>query len=88
MLKLLAGAFEKAQWCSLDPVCGEHEGQGPDLLNKAACHGCILVPEPSCPYGNVLLDRTFIKGSMDGDGEAMPSLLEVAEQVIGGSMNE
>ena len=58
----LARAFEVANWCSLDPVCGGHEGQGPGLLNGAACQACALVPEPSCQYGNVLLDRTFIKG--------------------------
>ena len=62
-LRLLTGAFEAAAWCSLDPVCSEQEGHGLDLLNRAACHACALVPEPSCPYGNVLLDRGFVKGA-------------------------
>ena len=62
-LRLLTGAFEAADWCSLDPVCSEQEGHGPDLLNRAACHACALVPETSCQYGNVLLDRAFIKGA-------------------------
>ena len=62
-LRLLTGAFEAAAWCSLDPVCSEQEGHGPDLLNRAACHACALVPETSCPYGNVLLDRGFVKGA-------------------------
>ena len=62
-LRLLTGAFEAAAWCSLDPVCSEQEGHGPDLLNRAACHACALVPETSCPYGNVLLDRGFVKGT-------------------------
>jgi hypothetical protein len=61
-LSLLAGVFDHAKWCSLDPVCGEHEGQGPGLLNRAACHACALVPEPSCAYGNILLDRAFVRG--------------------------
>ena len=61
-LRLLTGAFEAASWCSLDPVCGEQEGHGPDLLNRAACHACALLPEPSCPHGNVLLDRVFVGG--------------------------
>lgn len=61
-LPLLSSVFEHAEWCSLDPVCSEHQGQGPSLLNRAACHACALVPEPSCAYGNVLLDRIFIKG--------------------------
>ena len=63
-LRLLTGAFEAAAWCSLDPVCAEQEGHGPDLLNRAACHACVLVPETSCSFGNVLLDRTFVKGAM------------------------
>ena len=62
-LRLLTGAFEAASWCSLDPVCSEQEGHGPDLLNRAACHACALLPETSCPYGNVLLDRVFVKGA-------------------------
>ena len=62
-LRLLTGAFEAATWCSLDPVCAEQEGHGPDLLNRAACHACALVPETSCAYGNVLLDRVFVKGA-------------------------
>ena len=62
-LRLLTRAFESAAWCSLDPVCSEQEGHGPDLLNRAACHACALVPETSCAYGNVLLDRAFVKGS-------------------------
>ena len=66
-LRLLAGAFEAADWCSLDPVCAGQDGHGPDLLNRAACHACALVPETSCAYGNVLLDRTFIRG----DGAAI-----------------
>ncbi len=65
-LRLLTAAVEAAGWCSLDPVCGEREGHGPGLLNGAACHACALVPEPSCAYGNVLLDRTFVAGDADG----------------------
>ena len=61
-LTLLLRALEHAHWCSLDPVCSEHEGQGPGLLNRAACHACTLVPEPACEYGNTLLDRGFVKG--------------------------
>ena len=61
-LTLLSRIFDHAEWCSLDPVCAEHQGQGPGLLNKAACHACALIPEPCCAYGNVLLDRLFIRG--------------------------
>ena len=65
-LRLLTGAFDAAAWCSLDPVCSEREGHGPDLLNRAACHACALVPETSCAHGNVLLDRVFVKGAAPG----------------------
>jgi len=61
-LRILSRALEHARWCSLDPVCSEHDGQGPGLLNRSACHACTLVPEPACEYGNTLLDRGFIKG--------------------------
>lgn len=71
-LLLLSSVFDHAEWCSLDPVCSEHGGQGPSLLNRAACHACALIPEPSCAYGNVLLDRTFIKGDV---ATGIPSFL-------------
>ena len=74
-LRLLTRAFEAADWCSLDPVCQEQEGHGPDLLNRAACHACALVPETSCPYGNVLLDRGFVKGA----APHVPPFLDAAE---------
>lgn len=66
-LGILSRALEHARWCSLDPVCSEHDGQGPELLNRAACHACTLVPEPACEHGNALLDRCFVKGD-DNDG--------------------
>lgn len=73
-LRLLTSAFEAAAWCSLDPVCAEQEGHGPDLLNRAACHACVLVPETSCDFGNVLLDRSFVKGAAN-----LPAYLGFAE---------
>lgn len=66
-LLLLSSVFDHAEWCSLDPVCSEHSGQGPHMLNRAACHACSLIPEPSCAYDNILLDRTFIKGDVATD---------------------
>jgi len=58
--KLMINAIEKAKWCSLDPVCMESRGQGPDACNLAACHNCSLVAETSCENGNRLLDRTLL----------------------------
>jgi len=75
-IRLISSVFDHADWCSIDPVCAEHEGQGPNLLNRAACHACSLVPEPSCSYGNILLDRVFIKGDAAND---MPSFLSFQE---------
>ena len=77
-LPLLVSTFEAAAWCSLDPVCSEQEGHGPDLLNRAACHACALVPETSCMYGNILLDRTFINGA------DVPAFLDYAEGISDG----
>ncbi len=65
-LGILTRAIEHGRWCSLDPVCSEHEGQGPGLLNLAACHACALVPDTSCEYSNTLLDRGFVKGTDNG----------------------
>ncbi len=73
-LGLLVRALEHSRWCSLDPVCSEHEGQGPDLLNRAACHACALVPEPACEYGNTLLDRGFVK---DDAANGLPSFFGI-----------
>jgi hypothetical protein len=79
-LVLLEGAFNHAKWCTLDPVCSEHTGQGRDGLNLAACHGCCLVPDTSCDYGNVLLDRTLIKGD---EVLGIPELEEYIKEISG-----
>lgn len=71
MIQILTRVFERVWWCSLDPVCGSHGGQGPALLNMAACHCCLLLPETSCMCGNVLLDRVMIKGD-----ECTPSIFD------------
>ncbi|WP_456375775.1 DrmB family protein [Thiolapillus sp.] len=67
LLPLLEAVFNHAQWCALDPVCGEHQGQGPHLLNLAACHGCVLVPDTACAHHNLLLDRILLKGDREQD---------------------
>ena len=75
LLSLLTNVFERAQWCALDPVCSEHEGNGPGLLNMSACHGCSLVPDTSCEFGNKLLDRTLVKGNHE-----IPSILSMLDK--------
>lgn len=81
LLNLLSRVFDHAEWCSLDPVCAEHQGQGPGLMNKAACHACALIPEPCCAYGNVLLDRLFVRGDR---ANGMRSVLDFAGESVDG----
>lgn len=69
--ELLLRALEQAAWCSADPLCSEHEGQGYDNLNRAACHACALIPETSCEVGNILLDRVMVVG-----GAGVPGFFE------------
>lgn len=72
-MRLLDAVFRQIEWCSMDPVCNDIEGQGPSWLNRAACHGCVLIPDTSCSYNNVFLDRVFIKGKPE---EGIPPLRE------------
>lgn len=62
---------EAAAWCSADPLCSEHTGQGFGNLNRAACHACALLPETSCETGNTLLDRALVLG-----GGGVPGFFE------------
>ena len=57
---IIQSAIDKAKWCSLDPLCVESKGQGPDGCNLAACHNCALVSETCCENGNRLLDRALL----------------------------
>ena len=56
-------ALDDSIWCSSDPLCIDLEGQGPDALNQAACHACVLTSETSCEVGNTLLDRAYLAGT-------------------------
>jgi hypothetical protein len=60
---LFSSAMRRSSWCSNDPVCIESPARGPNLLNLAACHGCMLLPETSCEEGNRLLDRALLVGT-------------------------
>lgn len=59
----LAVALELGRLCSSDPVCAQHR---PDdrheerFLHGSACHGCLLIAEPSCERRNELLDRALV----------------------------
>ncbi|MFJ3973815.1 DrmB family protein [Streptomyces sp. NPDC090021] len=71
LAETLLRTAEAAAWCSADPLCSEHTGQGFGNLNRAACHACALLPETSCETGNTLLDRALVVG-----GGGVPGFFE------------
>ncbi|MFG2935037.1 DrmB family protein [Streptomyces sp. NPDC048282] len=71
LTETLLHMIETAAWCSADPLCAEHSGQGFGNLNRGACHACALLPETSCETGNTLLDRVLVVG-----GGAVPGYFE------------
>ena len=69
--KHLASALEFARLCSNDPVCAQHRPdnlQEERFLNGAACHGCLLIAEPSCERRNEYLDRALVVPTVDAAG--------------------
>lgn len=61
--RVLDRAKNNAKWCSSDPVCtevGKKQGQGVDNLNGAACYNCSHIPETSCEFWNLYLDRSLL----------------------------
>lgn len=59
---LVLSMLDRAMWCSNDPICIESNSQGLYSMNYAACHACLLAPETSCKYNNLLLDRVAVIG--------------------------
>lgn len=80
---LFSRALSRASWCSADPVCSEHMGgQGPRLVNLAACHACVLLPETSCETVNQGLDRAMVVGTPRARQHGfMSSMLEAQYQL-------
>lgn len=62
---ILENMLKKALWCSADPLCITSMEQGFSSLNYSACHDCVLLPETSCEYRNVLLDRVSVVGTVE-----------------------
>lgn len=64
----LDAALELGRLCSNDPACAQHkpnqrhEGR---TMHGAACHGCLLIAEPSCERRNELLDRSLVVPTLD-----------------------
>jgi hypothetical protein len=69
----LDAALELGRLCSNDPVCAQHQPDHPHeerFLHGAACHGCLLVSEPSCEWSNELLDRSLVVDTVEDSGAA------------------
>ena len=60
---IIINSLKRVSWCSADPVCRELEFQGWGKLNTSSCHACSLIPETSCSYSNVFLNRGFLIGN-------------------------
>ncbi len=64
----LRAALELGSLCSNDPVCAQHNPDAPHegrAVHGAACHGCLLIAEPSCERRNELLDRALVVPTVD-----------------------
>jgi hypothetical protein len=67
----LEAALELGTLCSNDPVCAGHEPSNAHecrYLLGAACHGCLLIAEPSCEQQNDFLDRALVVPTVASPG--------------------
>lgn len=85
LAETLVRLLEQAAWCSADPLCAEHTGQGYANLNRAACHACALLPETSCETGNALLDRMLVVGGAGVPGFFEPVVTAAQEEAVNAS---
>ncbi len=62
VVRHLRRAAHTGRLCSNDPVCAQHEPHDAQHRHRegAACHGCVLIGEPSCERMNRDLDRSFV----------------------------
>jgi hypothetical protein len=67
---LLRQALERAQLCSSDPLCSEHDPRTDGSVHAAACHACQFASETSCERGNRFLDRATLVPTLAGDDVA------------------
>jgi hypothetical protein len=71
--EILNAALRRAEICSNDPICADHEPDGHTgdrATHGAACHSCLLVAETSCEARNLFLDRALLAETMSGSGTA------------------
>jgi hypothetical protein len=67
---LLRQALERAQLCSSDPLCSEHDPRSDSSVHAAACHACQFASETSCERGNRFLDRATLVPTLARDDVA------------------
>lgn len=67
---LLRQALERAQLCSSDPLCSEHDPRADSSVHGAACHACQFASETSCERGNRFLDRATLVPTLARDDVA------------------
>jgi hypothetical protein len=69
----ITAALAYGALCSNDPVCAQHEPHSAveeRFFHGAACHGCVLVAEPSCEWQNEFLDRALVVPTVQDAGAA------------------
>jgi hypothetical protein len=64
---LLRQALDRAQLCSSDPLCAEHDPRSDSSIHAAACHACQFASETSCESGNRFLDRAALVPTLARD---------------------
>ena len=67
---LLRQALERAQLCSADPLCADHDPRADASVHAAACHACQFASETSCERGNRFLDRAALVRTLAEPGVA------------------
>lgn len=73
MSRHLETALELGRLCSNDPVCAQHrpnQRHEDRHTHGAACHGCLLIAEPSCERRNEFLDRSLVVPTVDVEDAA------------------
>lgn len=69
---LFEDAIRNSRWCPSDPICMHGDLANASSFSLASCHSCIQVPETSCEFNNLYLDRC----SISGDGSKFKGFFE------------
>lgn len=64
--KVIWDAMQAMNWCASDPICGLGDLASVDSHSIASCHACTMLPETSCEFNNMFLDRGLLVGATDG----------------------